>query len=194
MAVREKITRKTIVDAGFEIVREQGIEKLNVRGVAARIGCSTQPVMYCYHTADEMKADILERANEYHTEYLARRSADDTDVLIAIGMNYIRFAAEERNLFRFIFLSDMAQNAGITELISADDSAVVPILAGKYGMSAENAKDTFEALFGAFHGYAAMIAYGMISYDEAHCRKQLNRICGGLAKQIRQEEQQTAKI
>lgn len=46
MPPKAKITKEMIVDAGVELVRESGIEHVNARAVAERLGCSTQPVMY----------------------------------------------------------------------------------------------------------------------------------------------------
>ena len=44
----QKITREMIVEAAFELAREQGMEAVQVKAVAAALGCSVQPVYgYC---------------------------------------------------------------------------------------------------------------------------------------------------
>ena len=50
MPPRARITREMLIDAGFEIARDDGAENINARAVAGRLACSTQPVMY--HFAD----------------------------------------------------------------------------------------------------------------------------------------------
>ena len=50
MPPKAKITRDMIIEAGIKVVREKGAESLNVRQVAAVLGCSTQPVMYHFST------------------------------------------------------------------------------------------------------------------------------------------------
>ena len=43
-----KITKEMILDSGKEIIRAEGIEHLNVRKIALKLDCSTQPIMYQY--------------------------------------------------------------------------------------------------------------------------------------------------
>lgn len=188
MPEREKITREKIADAGFMLVREEGESRLNVRNLAARLGCSTQPIMYCYKSVNELREDILNKADAFQTEYLSKNINGVTDIMLGIGLNYIKFAAEERNLFRFIFLSERTQGAGIAELISGDDSGelLLPIIQNE-GLSAGDAKNVFEAFFAAFHGYATMIAYNMIQYDKRHCYAQLTRTYYGIIDSIKYE-------
>ena len=185
MAGKGRITRDAIIEAGFALVREEGEEKLNARSVAARIGCSTPPVMYVYKTMTELRADILERANEFHTSFLSQTGDGDTDVLIDLGMNYIRFAAEEKNLFRFIAMSDKSGSSGLAELISSEDAEWLLLpLEQKYGLTSDQARDAVEALFVSFHGFAALIAFNSSAYDPAHCKRQLVRIYNGAIGEI----------
>ncbi len=188
MPIREKMTRDIIADAGFMLVREEGEEKLNVRNLAARLGCSTQPIMYCYKSVSELKEDILNLADKFQTDYLTKDITGVTDIMLGIGLNYIKFAAEESRLFRFIFLSDRTNGSGIAELINGDDNGeiLVPIMQNE-GLSAHDARNAFEAYFAAFHGYATMIAYNMLEYDKRHCYAQLQRIYYGIIDSIKYE-------
>lgn len=45
MPPKPKITEKMILDTAFSIVRMEGEEKLTVRRIAEKPGCSTQPVL-----------------------------------------------------------------------------------------------------------------------------------------------------
>ena len=181
--MKQKVTKEMIVEAGFSIVREEGEPALNVRSVAARLGCSTQPVMYWYKNMSELKADIIARANEFHTAFLTKGGYED--VLVGIGMNYIRFAAEEKNLFRFLVMSDNSDSGGIADLLAPDAAGeLLSPLEWKYGLSSDQARDVFEALFSCFHGYAALLAYNAAKYDPLHFKKQLLHIYRGVIDDI----------
>lgn len=188
-AMKMRISRDQIVEAGLSLVREEGEGKLSVRNVAARLGCSTQPIMYCYPTMAEFRADILEKANSFHISRLVNKSDDNTDLLIMIGINYIKFAWEEKNLFKFIAMSDKEQNAGLAELISTDDpGGILTPLRQMYGLTADEAKNVFEALFACFHGYAALMAYSCSAkYDALHYKKELTRVYRGLIAEVKRE-------
>ncbi len=44
MPPKAKITREMIVEAAFEIARNEGVENINARTVSEKLSCSTQPV------------------------------------------------------------------------------------------------------------------------------------------------------
>ena len=61
MPPKAKITREMIIDAGFEVAREFGIEAVNARTVSEKLGCSTQPVMYHFKTIEDMKKRFIKK-------------------------------------------------------------------------------------------------------------------------------------
>ena len=63
-------------------------------------------VMYHFATIEELKKAAFQKTDEYHTEYLMNIPETQEDVLLGIGLNYIRFAVEEPNLFRFLGIFD----------------------------------------------------------------------------------------
>ena len=48
----KKITKDMIMDSSLEIIKKEGIENLNVRNIATKLNCSTQPIMYHYKNMD----------------------------------------------------------------------------------------------------------------------------------------------
>ena len=52
MPPKAKITRDMIIDAAFEIARNEGAENINARNVSKQLSCSTQPVMYHFKTIE----------------------------------------------------------------------------------------------------------------------------------------------
>ena len=70
MPPKPRINKKMILDASFEIVREQGHEMINARSIAEKLGCSTQPVMYNFKTIEEIREETYKIADEYHTGFI----------------------------------------------------------------------------------------------------------------------------
>lgn len=170
MPPKAKITREMIVDAGLHIVRNKGQDHLNVRNVAAELHCSTQPVMYHYKTVDELKADIYAAADQFHSEYLMQPDEHAANPMLSVGLRYIRFAYEERFLFRFLFQSDQFRNMGFRELLEGEASAfLIQPLAQQTGLTEVQAKAVFESLFICAHGYASLLANNSMDYQETHC-------------------------
>lgn len=173
MPPKAKITKDMVIAAGFEIVRSEGQESLNVRRIAAELECSTQPVMYHYKTVDALKADIYAAADAFHTEYIMRPNAG-ANPLLYIGLNYIRFAHEEKHLFRFLFQSDKFRNIGFGELLNGNESAfLLEPLVQQAELTHEQAKTVFETLFICVHGYASLLANNSMEYNEERCAELL---------------------
>ena len=108
MPPKPKITKNMVIDAAFEVAREAGGENINARTVAKKLNCSTQPVMYHFATIEELKKAVYAQLDWYHTEYLMKIEEPQKGAMLGIGINYIRFAVEEPNLFRFLFQSGFA--------------------------------------------------------------------------------------
>ena len=64
MPPKAKITRDMIIDAGFEIAREEGAENINARIVSNKLNCSTHPVMYHFATIENLKLAAFERTDQ----------------------------------------------------------------------------------------------------------------------------------
>ncbi len=167
MPPKSQITREMIIRAGLELVRKYGAEALNVRKIAAELECSTQPVMYQFSTVDELKNAIYSEADKYHSAYIINAEVTAENPMLAIGMRYIKFAAEEKHLFRFLFQSDKYANAGFNELIGNDELApIFSVLQEQADITAEQSKEAFSALFLTVHGIASLLANNSMEYDE----------------------------
>lgn len=178
MPPRAKITKDMIIDAAFEVAREFGAENINARTISQKLGCSTQPVMWHFKTIADIKKAAYEKADHFHTEYILNISGDDP--MKDIGLNYIRFAANEKNLFRFIFQSDEFSGKSLSELIeSAEFMPIYNILAQKTQTGLEQVKVIFKSLFLYVHGYASMLANNAIPYNEEELSKELELIFEG---------------
>ncbi len=180
MPPKAKITKEMILDTALSIVQEEGAEKITARSISERLGCSTQPVLYYFSTVEEIKKLVYKKADEYHSAYLMSMEKDYGDPLMAIGMNYIRFAIEERNLFRFLFQSNEFSGAGMPELVELEEfQPVFTALQQELEVSAEEARTIFSTLFIFVHGYASLYANNNMVYDEENAAKALDRVFFG---------------
>lgn len=185
MPPKAKITREMVIDAAFAVAREDGWEYISARTVAERLCCSTQPVMYHFGTVGELKKAAYEKADGYHSEYLM--NIKGPQVMLEIGMNYIRFAAEEPELFRFLFQSNYFGGKTLLEMIDADELApVLSAMQAASGMSTAQVKEVFVTVFLFVHGYASIIANNSLIYDEGTVKSQLMRAYRGAESAARE--------
>ncbi len=181
MPPKAKITREMIVEAAFEIARNEGVENINARTVSEKLSCSTQPVMYHFATIEALKKTVYAKVDSYHSEYLMNIKNPQDNVMLGIGLNYIRFAIEEPHLFRFLFQSNAFNGSTLLEMIDAEElTPVISAMQGEVGgASREQVKGIFLTIFIFAHGYASIIANNSLAYDEELIKVHLERAYNG---------------
>lgn len=187
MPPKTRITKEMVIEAAFEVTRTQGMENVNARTVSQKLGCSTQPVMYHFATIEDMKRTVYEKTDHLHTEYLMNIKPQE-DVMLGIGLNYIRFAVEETNLFCFLFQSGFAVGNSVPEMI--DSQELKPILSAMQeamGLNMEQTKEVFLTLAMFVHGYASMIANNSLKYEEAVAAHLLEHVYRGAILAIQED-------
>ena len=180
MPPKVKITRKMVADASFEVIRRTGHENLNARTISEYLGCSTQPVLYSFRTVDEIREAAYEIADQYHTEFIMPEDTDE-DPMLALGLNYVRFGQEEKNLFRFLFQTDKFGGKDVAALMADPGlSDIMEIMAAGLKADTEQAKEMFLTFFCVAHGMASLLANNSMEYDEGQCRMMLENVFFGM--------------
>lgn len=178
MPPKAKITKEMITQAAFAIAREQGAEHINARSISEKLGCSTQPVLYHFKKIEDIKRAVYRKADEFHSAYITDICGENP--LLEIGMNYIRFASQEQNLFRFLFQSNEFSGRSLSELINDEAlSPVLAVLSQEAEISIEQAKIAFRTLFLAVHGYASLYANNELTYSGETAAADLNLVFTG---------------
>ena len=190
MPPKPRITREMILDAAYAIAREQGIDLVNARAIAQRIGCSTQPVLYYFKRVEDIRHEVYRMADAYHSVFLMQLP-DDENPMISLGLNYIRFAEQEKPLFRLLFQSNSFAGQNITDLI--DTPELLPILKifqNEAELSLDQAKIVFKTLLMLVHGCASMLANNTMEYNENEIIPMLEMAFMGMIGAIKMEEMQ----
>ncbi|MBD5519942.1 MAG: TetR/AcrR family transcriptional regulator [Lachnospiraceae bacterium] len=189
MPPKAKISRDMIVTAAFEIARKAGAENINARTVSEKLNCSTQPVMYHFATIEELKRATYEKTDKYHSEYLMNIPKTQENAMLEIGLNYIRFAIEEPNLFCFLFQSRFVAENDLLEMINSENlTPILSVMQEEMKMNMEQTKEVFVTLALFVHGYASIIANNSLEYDEKLIATHLKRVYTGAVLAIQEEK------
>jgi AcrR family transcriptional regulator len=185
---RYRADRKIRINAAIEVAKQSGYESITARTVSAQLDCSTQPVMYHFSTIDALKRAVYDAVDNRHTEFLMTVPPEQ-DPILGIGLNYVRFAVEEPQLFRFLFQSGYAEENSLLEMI--DSEALRPVLAAMQegtGLSMEKTRQVFLTVALFAHGYASIIANNHLEFDEKLIAEHLERTWNGAMLAAAQEE------
>lgn len=189
MPPKARITKEMVIDAAFQVVRTGGGESVNVRTVSSKLGCSTQPVMYHFPKIADMKRAVYEKVGQFHTEYLMKVDPRQ-DVMLEIGLNYIRFAVEEPNLFRFLFQSGFAAENSLLEMIDSQEvKPVISAMGEAMDLDTRQTKEIFITLAMFVHGYASIIANNALEYEESVVAAHLDHVYRGAILALQEEKE-----
>ena len=156
MARKESVTMEDILSNAFEMAREEGMENVTTRRIADRAGCSTQPIYRVYKNMEELSQAIYDRAIAYYNEFVSRFEQVDDTPFVNMGLAYIKFAEEESNLFKMLFMSKEHGGKTLYELLNADNHAVVTEVNKAKAQGAENPSGLFMEMWIMIHGIAGM--------------------------------------
>lgn len=173
MARKESITIDDILRAALEMTREEGFENVTARKLAAKAGCSTQPIFRIYQNMDEMSKDVFEKVACYFEDYYAEYPKKDIFAFVDLGMAYINFAVQEKNLFRLLFLSEKRYGKSMYELLNGKSGAVKKEIARAKNAGCNDPGELFMKMWIFIHGAASMAITGDYDLDEEQTRKLL---------------------
>ncbi len=187
MPPKAKITKEMVINAAFEVARAEGAENVNARTVSQKLGCSTQPVMYHFAKIEDMKKAVYAKADGFHTQYLMTVPPEE-DVLSGIGLNYIRFAIEEPNLFRFLFQSGFVAENSVSQMMDSEElEPVISAMQCAAALNREQTKKAFLILSMFTHGYASLIANNAFEYDEETMKAHLEMAFRGAVLAVQED-------
>lgn len=186
MPPKVKVSKDAIIDAAVELVRSNGPQALNARNLAAALRCSTQPVFSNFATMDQLRQAVTRRAYLLCREYMRQ----DVESGIyprykANGMAYIRFAKEEPELFKLLYMCDRA-GATVPEESEKNDE-MEAIVHENTGLAGEKVQLFHLEMWAYVHGIAAMFATGFLTLEWELVSRMMTDVYQGLRKQYEME-------
>lgn len=178
MSPKVRVQKEEIILAALEIVREKGVESLNARTVAAALNCSTQPVFSNFATMEDLQNAVIAAAYERYFKFLQENAENGKyPAYKAFGMGYIRFAKEEKALFKLLFMCDREGR----ELVSTPDwEASLDMIMAANGVTREKAEMMHMEMWVCVHGIATMLATSFLELDEELASKMLTDVYQGI--------------
>lgn len=182
MPPKLKTTKDDIINAAVEIVRIGSAQAINARTIASMLNCSTQPIFSNFATMDELRMAVIKKAETLcHESMLCETRKGLYPPNKAYSMAYIRFAKEEKELFRLLYMRDRTGEADTEDSeIAKQMCSMIQKSTGLEG----NALSLFHLEMWAFvHGIATMLATGYLDLEWELISKMITDSYWGLRKQ-----------
>ena len=186
MPPKIKVTGEEIVDAALEIVRNSGADAINARNVAAALNCSTQPVFSNFATMEQLRLAVVQKAYERYLTYVEQDTkAGKYPAYKASGMAYIRFAKEEKELFKLLYMRDRRNTPD--KWGDEHFSSMASFVQSYTGLNEADAALFHFEMWAYVHGIATMFATGFLDLDWDMVRQMMTDAYLGLKKRYETE-------
>lgn len=182
MPRKECITIEQILDTAFAMTREEGYASVTARKVAARAGCSTQPIFRVYKNMEELWDAVYEKAVAFFQDYYGHYPQMAHVPFVNLGMAYIAFAREEGHLFELLFLSQRGNRRSMYDLINGSDSNVLYEIDRARAEGCSRPEEVFMRMWIFVHGSACMALTGDYDLSKVETLSMLKQVYGQFAK------------
>lgn len=156
MARKETVTKNILLDAAYAMLAEEGIDQVTARKLAAKAGCSTQPIFRIYNNMEELYADLFDKALTGFNEYVEAFPKSTVVPFVTLGQAYIGFAQERPNVFRFLFLSKERHGKSLYDMINGEAGYVTREINAAVAQGAAKPQDLFMKMWMFIQGAACM--------------------------------------
>ena len=158
-----RFTREEIIQAALDLTAEKGVGALTARGLAQRLGSSAKPIFGLFANMEEVQQEVVKAANLRYQEYLRQdMSAGRYPPYKASGMAYIRFAREQKELFKLLFMRDRTHEE---KAAGGELEALLGLIQKNMGLSRDDAYRFHLEMWIYVHGIATMIATAYLEWD-----------------------------
>lgn len=188
MPPKAKYTREQIAEYAYETVRQKGVQSLSARSLAEGLGVSTAPLFTAFESIENIRDEVAKRARALYDTYIAE-GLDEPIPFKGAGLAYIRFAKDEPELFKMLFMSPKRETP--SHFYPEGDKnapAVTLSVEGPYGISGEQAKRLYNHLSVYVHGFAVLFAQGRNVFTDEDISGMLSETFHALLKEIKDEK------
>lgn len=177
-----KFTKEEIVNAALQVVREKGTAALTTRQIAAVLGVSTRPIFTYFQNMQQVQEAVRQAAQALYHSYI-KKGLEQVHPFIGLGEQYIRFATQEPELYRLLFLplAPGSENKAMEEM-ERTQNLVLEFLQQIYQLDEAAAKRFFRDVWLVAHSLAALIVTNCCPYSPEEIRQILTSVSLSVCK------------
>ncbi len=188
MPPKAKFTKKQIIKAGLDIVREEGEEGISARAIGKILGSSSQPLFSYFENMEDLKKCVLEEARGLYSEYISKGLSEELSFKGA-GMKHLEFANDEPALFVYLFMTNRGEKTVPHFLFrnGINYENVLAALEKSWNLEKEKAERIYNHISVYTHGLAILFALKTNIYSLEEAEEMITHVFKALIKEERGE-------
>ena len=175
MARKTTISKEVILEAALTMLIRDGYATINIKTLAAEIGCSTQPIVWHFENMEGLRGALAGYAGEYAMKQAAgkqtagKKPANAVTQFEQMGKAYIHMAIKEPNLFKYLYLGErpLGKPFGLKGIAGQKEGREMLVgIARETGLTEVQAARCIQNTIFYSHGIATMVATGVFYAPE----------------------------
>lgn len=182
MPPKSKFTDEEIAAAAMDIVRESGWEKVTARSLGGRLGSSTRPIFTVFENMEQIREMVVREAKRLYNTRI-REGLAQSNAFKGVGMAYIRFARDEPQLFKLLFMTGNGAPDRLEKRFEYQDDnweCILQSVQRSTGLDRERAKKQYLYLWLFSHSIATLYANGVCRMTEEQVSDMLTEVFQGM--------------
>lgn len=185
MPTSPRIPKEVILQHALDMLIQEGYSSINIKTLAKKIGCSTQPISWHFGNMENFRNALT----EYALNYANNKLLSATEGMVAftnVGVGYIDIAFDEPNLFRYLYMSgESGYYAGGLDIFTTADtnSAMIEQIAFQLNVSEDKVSEFFRNTIIYTHGLACFVVSGLIKATKEELYDMVKRGADGFMLQ-----------
>lgn len=177
MPPKPKFTKEELIQAALELTREGGLDTVVARNLGQKLQTAPSTIFTHFSSVEEIRQAVVDAARVLYNGYV-EEGLEMVPPMKGFGMQYIRFAMEEPNLYAVLFMNrregfkyiDFIVNEGHYEkIISAAEV--------DFALNREQAELVYQNMWAYAHGLAVMSATGVCKFSLEEISQMLGMAC-----------------
>lgn len=170
MGRKSQITKEQMLQAAYEILKEEGYAAVNIKTIAANAGCSTQPISWQFGNMQGLRKELYGYASQQIFGGIETKVANMNAMtaFFETGKIYISSAFDYPHVFRFLCVDDpgdiVEENNNVVQLLG--DDFIKDLLAKEIALSRDEIDKIVADIVIYTHGLAVIFLWDAFKVDK----------------------------
>jgi len=174
---KPKFTREELVQAALELTREGGLELVVARNLGKKLNTAPSTIFTHFDSVEEIRQAVIDAARELYNGYV-EEGLNMVPPMKGFGVQYIRFAMEEPNLYSSLFMKQRNDFKYVDFIINEGHyERIISAAEENFLLERKQAELLYHNMWAYAHGIAVMSATGVCNFSLEEISQMLGIAC-----------------
>lgn len=168
MPPKPKFTKEEVIATSIALIAEKGAESFSAREIAEKLGTSVSPIFTAFGNMDSLESEVRKALMCRFNRQL-KKASEQKNGFKEMGICMIRFAKEEPELFKALFMSRSSTEKEpdvIFGSLGEMEGFCINLIQRDYGLEREDSIMLFQHIWTYTYGISTMCASGVCTFPD----------------------------